>query len=60
MPQRNRKMETAKRIEHIKKIKCNAELEKLARNNECMYIVFFYIQVLFFITKKCFDSYPIF
>lgn len=37
-PLRNRKMETAKRIEFIKKIKCNAELEKLARNNECMYL----------------------
>jgi len=31
-------METAKRIEYIKKIKCNVELEKLARNNECMYM----------------------
>jgi len=35
MPQRDKKMETAKRIEYIKKIKCNAELEKLARNIEC-------------------------
>ncbi|XP_008186104.1 39S ribosomal protein L38, mitochondrial [Acyrthosiphon pisum] len=33
-PQRDKKMETAKRIEFIKKIKCNAELEKLSRNNE--------------------------
>lgn len=38
-PQRDKKMETAKRIEFIKKIKCNAELEKLSRNNECMYII---------------------
>lgn len=37
-PQRDKKTETAKRIEFIKKLKCNAELEKLARNNECMYI----------------------
>jgi len=35
MPQRDRKMETTKRIEYIKKVKCSAELEKLARNNEC-------------------------
>jgi len=38
-PQRDKKMETAKRIEFIKKIKCNAELEKLSRINECMYII---------------------
>lgn len=34
-PQRNKKNETAQRIQYIKRIKCNAELEKLARNNEC-------------------------
>jgi large subunit ribosomal protein L38 len=34
LPLNDKKMETAKRIEYIKKIKCNVELEKLARNNE--------------------------
>lgn len=38
-PQRDKKMVTAKRIEYIKKMKCNAELEKLSRNNECMYFL---------------------
>ncbi|VVC32558.1 Phosphatidylethanolamine-binding protein [Cinara cedri] len=33
MPQRDKKNETIKRIEYIKKIKTNAELEKLSRNN---------------------------
>lgn len=36
-PQKDKKVETIKRIEYLKKIKCNTELEKLARNNECMY-----------------------
>lgn len=36
-PLKDKKKETAKRIEYLKKIKCNAELEKLARDNECMY-----------------------
>lgn len=39
MPQRDKKSETVKRIEYIKKIKCNTELEKLARNNECIFTI---------------------
>lgn len=35
------KVERVKRIEYIKKIKCNAELEKLSRNNECKQFIFF-------------------
>lgn len=41
MPERDRKLETSKRIEYIKKIKCNPELEKLARNNKCKFLKLF-------------------
>jgi large subunit ribosomal protein L38 len=37
-PLKDKKKETAKRIEYLKNIKCNAELEKLARDNECKYL----------------------
>lgn len=42
-PQRDKKMETAKRIEYIKKIKCDTKLEKLSRNNECMCLWYLFI-----------------
>lgn len=54
IPQRDRKMETSKRIEYIKKVKCNSELEKLSRNNECKCFQFSIIDInMLNIKEKC-------
>lgn len=52
MPQRDKKMETSKRIEYIKKVKCNSELERLARNNECKCLSLFHNILKYILVPK--------